>query len=113
MYDNRWMFSLCRVVRLPKVGMHSYVSCLYHMTSTQRCLTCSSSPLQCLQAEAYTGGTTVPIPDDLHQSAPPNFSQSRLPMFVFDDVVLPQNGDGRLQHLSDKQSNSGECCMLK
>ena len=113
MYDNHWMFSLCRVAQLPKVGMHSYVSCVYHMTSTQRCLTCSSPPLQCLQAEAYTSGTTLHVPADLHQSAPPKFPQSTPPWFVFDDVVLPQIGDGRLEHSSDNQSSSGECCMLK
>ena len=105
MYDNHWMFSLCRVDQLPKVGMHSYVSCVYHMTSTQRCLTCSSPPLQCLQAEAYTSGTTLRVSADLHQSAPP--------LFVIDDVVLPQNGDGRLEHSSDNESSSGECCIVK
>ena len=78
----------------------------------------SRNSLQHLQADTshYTECTALPTSEELRQSTPPEFPQSRPPRIVVDDVGLQQKGDVNKQpisHLSGRQSDSGEYCMLQ
>ena len=79
MYDNRWIFMLCRVVTISKTASQSYVSCVYtyvcYMTPSQWCVSglffsLLSSAISQAETSQYTKTyTTLPPSDELSHSA--------------------------------------------
>ena len=106
---NLWTFSLCRVVPVRDTNKRSNVSCVCYDCFSKVCLIFSSPPRQCLQANTYTGGTTLPtLPSS--QLTPRQLTSPQQSDFI----EIPNGGDDvqPTPPLSGYQSNSGEYCML-
>ena len=125
MYDNCWIFTLCRVAPISKTGSKSCVSCVYtylcYMTPSQWCVSglffsLSSSATSQAETSQYTKTyTTLPTSDELSHSTVSQVSQPAPPEIVI-DVVVQQKCKVDVQnisHVSENQSSSGEYFMLR
>ena len=122
MYDNRWIFTLCRFVPISKTGSLSLVSCVCIIyDSLQWCLSglffslASSATSQAETSQYTLTYTALPTSDELSHSTASQLSQSAPPLIVIDDVVVQQKCKVDVQnisHVSDSQSSSGEYLLL-